>query len=59
MSDDYFIQSSSVGELKVLVQLMHPTKFESATSHAFEYDSMKAELYSTLSKPHTAKLHEG
>ena len=38
---------------------MHPTKFESAISHAFEYDSMKAELYSTLSKPHTAKLHEG
>ena len=43
----------------MLVQLMHPTKFESATSHAFEYDSLKAELYSTLNKPHTAKLHEG
>ena len=59
MSIDYFIQGLGVGELKVHVQLMHPTTLESAISHAFEYESLKAESYSSLSKPHTAALHEG
>ena len=59
MSIDYFIQGLDVGELKVHVQLMHPITLESAISHAFEYESLKAESYSSLSKPHTAALHEG
>ena len=58
MAIDYFIQGLTVGEVKIHVQLNHPTTLEAAISHAFEYESLKAESHQAVNKPHSAVLHE-